>query len=126
MTGIAVEHGRIGKLLRLALVADQDGEITGAIHALRRALTTCGLGPHDVVDAFERGAQPIAPAELDDDHDRGQDRDRSDIWFAYHHRHQLSPRDAHFVNSIARWSGPLSDRQRKWLTDICNKLAGEP
>jgi hypothetical protein len=38
----SVDVDRLGKLLRLALIADQDGEAIGAIRALRRALTACG------------------------------------------------------------------------------------
>jgi hypothetical protein len=67
---------RLGKLLRLALVADQAGEITGAICALKRALASAGLDPHFIADAFERGAKPIALVDHHrDDPDGAQDDD---------------------------------------------------
>jgi hypothetical protein len=124
-TAIAsVDVDRLGKLLRLALVADQAGEITGAIHALKRALASAGLDPHYVVDAFERGTKSItAPLAADDNPGHDDDDDTSLVWFAWHRRDRLSPRDRQFVEGLARWRGPLSTKQQKWLHDVLDKLA---
>lgn len=123
--GAPSENLRLAKLLRLALVADHDGEAIGAIHALRRALASSGLDPHFVADAFLRGTQPMAivdrPDDSDGEHDDGDDR--SSIWFAYHRRYSLTPRDRQFVEGLTRWHGTLSAKQRKWLADILDKLA---
>jgi hypothetical protein len=113
---------RFGKLLRLALVADKDGETVAAVAALKRSLQSVGLDPHFIADAFERGAAPLARA---DDHSREGDDDRDDqsnIWFAFHRRHRLSAKEGRFVESIASRPGPLSARQRQWLFDIVDRL----
>jgi hypothetical protein len=113
---------RISKLLRLALVADKDGEAIAAIGALKRSLQSVGLDPHFIADAFKRGASPVARA---DDRERHHDDDGDDcskVWFAWHRRHRLSAKERNFIENVAAWSGPLSARQRKWLGDIVDKL----
>jgi len=110
---------RLAKLLRLALVADHDGEAIGAIHALKRALCSAGLDPHYVVDCFERGTQPDTPSISPD----AQGDDRSLVWFAWHHRDRLSVKEAAFIESLTRWRGTISDKQRVWLHDIVDRLA---
>jgi hypothetical protein len=118
---------KLSKLIRLALVADKDGEAIAAIGALKRSLQAVGLDPHFIADAFERGAAPVARADNhsfgrdDNGGDDGQD-DRSDIWFAFHRRHRLSPKERAFIENIAAWSGPLSARQRQWISDITDRL----
>jgi len=118
--GAPSDNLRLAKLLRLALVADHDGEIIGAVCALKRALASAGLDPHHIVDAFERGtsqvAPSISPADVAGD-------DRSLVWFAWHRRDRLSVKEAAFVESLTRWRGTISDRQRVWLHDICDRLA---
>jgi hypothetical protein len=125
----SVDVDRLGKLLRLALVADQAGEITSAIHALKRALASAGLDPHYVVDAFERGTAQVAPSvspDIDVAQDDPRERDdRSDAWFAFHRRHFLSPKERAFIENIIEWSAPLSEKQRKWLRDIVDRLERE-
>jgi DNA-binding transcriptional LysR family regulator len=117
----SVDVDRLGKLLRLALIADQDGEAIGAIRALRRALTACGLGPHDLVDAFERGTKSIA-VPLAAEHDES---DVSLVWWAWHRRDRLTPKEASFIEALTRWRGPISERQAQWLHDIADRLERE-
>jgi hypothetical protein len=114
-----VETDRLAKLLRLALVADHDGEIIGAIHALKRTLAAAGLDGHHVVDAFLRGAQPDTPSISPD----AQGDDRSLVWFAFHRRDRLTPKEAAFVESLTRWRGTISEKQRVWLHGIVDRLA---
>jgi hypothetical protein len=111
--GAPSENLRLAKLLRLALVADRDGEGLGAIHALRRALASSGL------DAFLRGAQPDTPSISTDT----LGDDKSLVWFAWHRRDRLSVKEASFIESLKDWRGTISERQRVWLRDICDKLA---
>jgi hypothetical protein len=118
--GAPSENLRLAKLLRLALVADHDGEAIGALHALKRALCSAGLDPHFVANAFLRGAQPDTPSISPD---AEGDDDRSLVWFAFHRRDRLTPKEAAFVESLTRWRGTISERQRVWLRDICDELA---
>jgi hypothetical protein len=113
--GAPSENLRLAKLLRLALVADHDGEAIGALHALKRTLCSAGLDPHFVADAFLRGAQPDTPSISPD----AEGDDRSLV----HRRDRLTPKEAAFVESLTRWRGTISERQRVWLRDICDKLA---
>jgi hypothetical protein len=120
---------RLGKLLRLALVADKDGEAIAAIGAVKRLLDSSGLDPHFIVDAFARGAAPVARVDAHARHDDGDGDDdgpddRSKIWFCWHRRHRLAAREREFVESIVRWSAPLSPRQRQWLFNIVDRLEG--
>lgn len=116
---VAVETSRVAKLLRLALIADHDGEALGALTALKRSLASVGLDAHYLVDAFERGAAQVAPSISPD---VGGD-DRSVVWFAWHRRDRPSMKEAAFIESLTRWRGTISERQRVWLRDICDKLA---
>jgi hypothetical protein len=117
--GAKSESQRFGKLLRLALVADQDGEIIGAVCALKRALAAAGLDPHYIVDAFERGTSQAAPSISPDE----QGDDRSTVWWCWHRRGRLSRKEAAFIETLTRWRGTISARQRQWLRDIVDKLA---
>lgn len=124
-TALAVEiTDRLAKLLRLIFNSDKQGEIVAAVAAAKRVLETSNHDAHFVADAFERGAAPLARAndhDCDPD-DVGQDADRSDVWFAWHRRHRLSPKECAFIENIVRWSAPLSPRQKQWLSDIVNRL----
>jgi hypothetical protein len=110
-----------GKLLRLALVSDQDGEVLSALAALKRALAASGLDPHHIVDCYEYGTKSLAVTSADREHGD----DRSAIWFAFHRRYSLTPRDRDFVEAMTRWRGLLSVKQQKWLRDIIGKLESE-
>jgi hypothetical protein len=115
---------KIAKLLRLALIAGMDSEILAAVSALKRSLAAAGLDAHYVVDAFERGTSPSAPSISPDvGRNDGDGDDRSAVWFAFHRRYSLSPRDRQFIERLTEWRGPLSTKQRKWLGDILDKLA---
>jgi DNA-binding transcriptional LysR family regulator len=110
---------RLGKLLRLALVADKDGEAIAAIGAVKRLLDSNGLDPHWVVDTFERGATLVAVTPDDESSERD---DRSAAWYAFHRRHALSPRERLFIENIVERAAPLTPRQAKWLHDIVDGL----
>jgi hypothetical protein len=53
---------------------------------------------------------------------RNERNDRSAAWFAFHRSHRLSPKERAFIEIICQWSAPLSDKQRKWLFDIVERL----
>jgi DNA-binding transcriptional LysR family regulator len=114
-----VKPNSIPALLRLLLISDQDGEVLAARAALKRVLASIGLDPHHIVDCYERGAQPDTPSVSPDT----QGDDRSLIWFAWHRRDRLTPRDRQFIERLTEWRGPLSTKQRKWLGDILDKLS---
>ena len=124
-----IEPERFAKLLRLALGSDKDGEIIGAVVALKRSLAAAELDTHWIVDSFERGAAPVARVDAHARHDDGDGDDdgpddRSRVWFAWHRRHRLAAREREFVENIVRWSAPLSPRQRQWLFNIVDRLEG--
>jgi DNA-binding transcriptional LysR family regulator len=119
-TAFAIDASRFSKLLRLALVADQPGEIVAAVAALKRALTTSGVDPHWLADAFERGTKSIAVPHVDDVAD-----DRSTVWWCWHHRDDLTAKERKFIESLTRWRGPISERQARWLQDIADRLSVE-
>jgi DNA-binding transcriptional LysR family regulator len=117
-----VETERLAKLIRLVFSSDQAGEVTAAVTAVRRILAAAGLDAHALADIVEHGTKSIAVPHVDRvDDDDGDDR--SAIWFAYHRRYSLTPRDRQFIEGLTRWRGPLSIKQQKWLRDVCDTLA---
>jgi hypothetical protein len=111
---------RLAKLIRLIFGSDKDGEIVAAVAAVKRLLAASDLDAHWLADIVERGTKQSA---LVDRHDDRPDHDRSAVWFAFHRRWSLTPRDRQFIEGLTRWRGPLSTKQEKWLRDVCDKLA---
>jgi hypothetical protein len=95
-------------------------EVGAAVAAVKRLLAASDLDAHWLADIVERGTKQSA---LVDRHDDGPDHDRSAVWFAFHRRWSLTPRDRQFIEGLTRWRGPLSTKQEKWLRDVCDKLA---
>jgi DNA-binding transcriptional LysR family regulator len=119
-TAVAIaETDKLAKLIRLIFASDKPGEITAAVAAVRRLLAAADLDGHWLSDRL--AAQPISVPV--DEPQPDEDGERSTIWFCFHRRHQFSPRDRQFIETLTGWRGPLSTKQRKWLTDICDKLA---
>jgi hypothetical protein len=119
----SAETGKLAKLLRLAFGSDQDGEIVAAVAAVKRLLAASDLDAHWLADVVERGSQVAHVDHRDhDDHDH-EGEDSSAVWFAYHRRYSLTPRDRQFIEGLTRWRGPLSTKQQKWLRDVLDKLA---
>jgi hypothetical protein len=90
--------------------------------AAKRVLASENVDAHWLADSFKRGAAPVARA---DDRDRGGGDDRGDasaIWFAFHRRHRLSPKECLFVENIVVRAAPLTPKQQKWLHDIVDRL----
>jgi hypothetical protein len=110
---------KIAQLLRLILGTDQSGEIVAAVAALKRTLATGGLDHHALAAAVERGlSAPLTP-EPDPD---GVPDWRSSAHFCRHHREQLSPREAIFIDSILASYRDLSEKQINWLWAIEAKV----
>ena len=117
-TALAIaDVDKLGKLIRLVFASDKDGEIVAAVAAVKRILAVSDLDAHWLAD---RLAAPTTLPTVDDDR---EDRDdRSDAWFVFHRRHQLSPKERAFIENIIQWSSPLSPKQRQWLSDIVERL----
>jgi hypothetical protein len=112
-----VRPNSIPKLLRLLLISDQDGEVLGALAALKRALASAGLDAHYIVDAFERGM--VGPKRTDD---AVYGDLRSTVWFCWHRRDRLDPKERQFVENICKRRTTPTDRQRAWILDIADRL----
>ena len=112
-----VDANRLAKLVRLAFSSDKDGEIVAAVAAAKRLLASGNVDAHWLADRLTAQAiVPVAKEHHDDDDDR------SAVWFAFHHRDRLTPRDRQFIEGLTRWHGTLSAKQRKWLADILAKI----
>jgi hypothetical protein len=112
----SIETSKLAKLLRLIFGSDRDGEIVAAV---KRLLAASDLDAHWLAEIVERGTSPSAPSISPD----AQGDDRSLVWFAWHRRDRLSVREAAFIESLTRWRGTISERQRVWLHDIVDRLA---
>jgi hypothetical protein len=114
-----VDTDRLAKLIRLIFGSDRDGEIVAAVAAVRRILASGNVDAHWLADRL------AAPAIVGVAKERQRDdgHERSLIWFAWHRRDFLTPKEQGFIGSLTRWHGPISERQRQWLNAICDKLA---
>jgi DNA-binding transcriptional LysR family regulator len=120
MTALTTIDDRVAKLIRLIFSSDRPGEVMAAVDATKRLLATNGLDCHWVAD---RITAPVAHADdRADRHGDDGDDDRSKAWFCWHRRHRLSPRERAFIERIRTWRGPLSEKQRQWLGNICDQL----
>jgi hypothetical protein len=116
------ETDRLAKPLRLVFSSDKAGEITAAVAAVRRILAAADLDGHWLADHL---TAPVAlPVKEDIKHTDHADDDTSLAWFCFHRRHQLSPKERLFTESIVRWSTSLSPKQRQWLFDIADRPNG--
>jgi hypothetical protein len=115
---------RIVKLLGMA-GSKHDGEVVNAARAADRLLRARGLCWDDVicVPCLEPGPPPDPdPAHFDFDFD---DLDWTDaVGLCLARRHELRPRDRHFVESLNEWCGTPTSRQLAWLKDIFERLGG--
>jgi hypothetical protein len=117
----AQRASQIGKLLRLLLGTDKDGEAVAALTALKRALTASGLDHHALAAVIERGlsALSISPPVQ-----RTTDDWRSTASFCRAHRDDLTEREAIFIDNLLASYRTLTPKQEKWLYDIEAKLRG--
>lgn len=115
-TALACETDRLAKLIRLIFSTDKTGEAIAAIAAVKRMLAAEKKDGHWLAD------QLTAPITLPTPDKCAERDDRSAAWFCFHHRKRLSPKEQAFIENIISWSGPLSDKQRKWLQDIVDRL----
>ena len=103
---------RIVKLLGMTGSA-HDGEVANAARLADRLLRASGMCWADVIVCAPCAEQP----QQDDDQDhRGFWGELIDELYSL--RHRLSARDRAFIESMARWSGPVTAKQKKWLSDI--------
>lgn len=105
----------LAKLVRL-LASDKDGEALGAVYAIRRLLRTNKRDLHDLAAIIEH-ARPLAPP-IDD-----LPPWRVMLAAVEEHSARLKPKDRAFVYSLGRWHGGLSDKQKKWLADLFERVA---
>jgi hypothetical protein len=112
MTALAPIAPRLAKLVAL-LSSDKDGEVLGAVEAMRRLLATVDSDFHDLARAL------AGEAPADDDW-------RQLIGRLLEEADRLSDRDYDFLLSMRRHIAlgrEPSPRQQKWLRDIEAKLA---
>lgn len=104
---------QLAKFIKLIFISDQPGEIANAIAAVCRLLASENRDGHWLAERLTAPPQK-QPTE--------QHSDKSTVWWAYHHRHLLSPRDRQFIEGVAEQRSPLSVKQQKWLRDVVAKL----
>jgi hypothetical protein len=117
MNALAPIAPRLAKLVAL-LSSDKDGEVLGAVEAMKRLLGTVDADFHDLARVVEG----------DDHRDTAR---RDDDWVDLIHRllanaGSLSDRDYEFLRSMRRHVALGREptlRQRNWILDIEAKLA---
>jgi hypothetical protein len=91
-----IDTDKIGKLLRLTLSTDKEGEQLAAMSALKRALQKAGLDCHAIADAVERGLKSAESASTPRRRSTSwapplpsPDDWQAMAWFCHFHRFQL-------------------------------------
>jgi hypothetical protein len=104
---------RLKKLL-LMLSSDHPGEIASAARAIGRTLKEAGTDWHGLVGRLSDPASNNDPGAAADLHEmRSFCLQRADL---------LRPREHEFLNSLATWSGDLTEKQHHWLVAIYGRL----
>src|SRR5258707_468774 len=80
---------RIGKLVRLMLSTNRDGEALAAVGALKRALDVAGLDCHAVADALATGLRPVPQRQLWGPAEPDLTNWQSMAWFCHFHHFKL-------------------------------------
>src|SRR5262249_16741142 len=119
----------------LALATDRNGESLAALEALRKTLDAVGLDHHDLAAAIQSGLskqdierpqpadRPQEPAAEADDEADDDDGWRATAWAGWKQVERLSERDRDFLEVILSYQHQPSEKQRKWLANIRDRLA---
>jgi hypothetical protein len=112
---------KLTKLMLLLLRSEQDNEALSARRKLTGLLRDNGLDAHDLVAAlFAPESETSHQSNVQHAHMRPSDS--STVRWCYQRRRLLKAHDQEFIESLMRWSGPISGSQRQWLHDIVGKL----
>src|SRR5262249_43821363 len=117
------------KPLLLLLSSDQSGEVVAAAAAIKRALKTANLDFHDLVANLTspppaaRTRQNGTSGSDDDD----PDNDISGNWrlmrdHCWRHEQRLRERERDFIQTLNRWRGEPTSRQKNWLRSIYDRI----
>ena len=131
MTALSTVTPRLSRLLPL-LGSDKDGEVVATARAIGRTLASAGTDWHALAAAVERPpvvvtAAPAAPREPYRRPKAGPinvELLRVATW-CDEYVHVLGAKDRSFVASMVTFlsrGGRPSDKQRKWLQDIAQRL----
>lgn len=145
------EPARIAKLIRM-LASDSDGEVLTAARMLKKLTSLSELGDQiekgpsgvsdrdkqlirnaayaaglkDGIRKGQRNARPQKPFDIGDHHNNISPLDM--VEFCINLRHKMNVKERDFVDSLVfriDTSGYLSEKQRKWLSDIYERLGGQ-
>lgn len=112
---------KVAKLIRL-LASDRDGEVLGAVAALRRTLDSTG---HDLHSLAEIVSPPLLPNPPRIRSWRSGESDWQAMARWCHARHgHLSLKDRDFVKSMLYRRGTPTPGQQSWLVDLYLKCGG--
>jgi hypothetical protein len=101
------------KSLLLLLSSDRDGDVVAAARAVGRTLKSAGGDWHDLTDLLTAASAP----RHDDKNDWRAMRE-----FCALHGDLLTLREWDFVNSLQRWRGTITAKQRNWLEAIYARI----
>ena len=145
------EPARIAKLIRL-LASDNDGEVLTAARMLKKLTSLSELGDQiekgpsgvsdrdkqlirnaayaeglkDGIKKGHRNARPQKPFDIGDHHNNISPSDM--VEFCFNLRAKMNMKERIFVDSLVfrlDTTGYISEKQRKWLGDIYERLGGQ-
>jgi hypothetical protein len=121
LSGIAP---KLEKLV-LMLSSDQPGEVAAAAAAINRTLQTVGADWHDLAQELTKPSPAPPRDEYSRSRNEGQDDWRPLHKYCRSHAEELSAREQDFMDTLSRWRGNITEKQRAWLEAIHARLRRE-
>ena len=118
----------LAKLIRL-LASDVDGEALAAVRALGRALKASGCDFHDLASIVEAPstAPGATPGTDFHDHFRGDHGETKLPWqrmvdACTNHPNRFTSKERQFLQTMQRWHGTPTPKQRDWLVALFERV----
>jgi hypothetical protein len=124
VTRLSTIAPKLAKLV-LMLSSDQPGEVFAASRAIERALEGIGADWFDLVGELTKPAP--ASSSSRSNRNRHHEQQQQGDWRPLHEYCRdridaLSARECDFMDTLDRWRGNITEKQRAWLDGIYARL----
>jgi hypothetical protein len=106
---------KVGRLVRLLLGTNNDGEVIATLSGLKRTLSGAGLDHYDFAAIIENALDAEARNAVTDNW-------RHIVQECRKHPNDLTDKERAFLAAMSRWRGEPSEKQLHWLADIWESL----
>jgi hypothetical protein len=141
MIAMTEDLARLRKCV-LMLSSQHDGEVLSAARSINRILGSSHLDWHWLADRIDGGTEPVDwEAKVREAYDLGRksaqpawrdvgehfaDHQAAAEWLFDNHGSRLRDKDRDFLETMLDWRGRPTERQSKWLNDLCRRFGYRP